>query len=179
MPSHETHMVVKQLPVFTTLLHDHQNINSNLIELIDWCQRSSPEGLKQSTNLDAWRTEYLTQDDTDDFNFLIEIILEFIRSVNVDYFNDNQTRYECFNFWAMKYTEGDCAYKHNHYPADFSCVYYISVTDKSSPIVFENKLKIQPEDGMLVLFPGCINHNVFPTKDKRIAFSANFNKLNV
>ena len=77
----------------------------------------------------------------------------------------------------MKYSEGDCAYKHNHYPVDFSCVYYISVTEKSSPIVFENKLKVQPKDGMLVLFPGIIHHNVFPTKDKRIAFAANFVKI--
>ena len=179
MSVHETHMVVKQLPVFTTFLYDHNNINADLIKLIDQYQRSSPDGLKHSTNLNAWRTDYLTQNDTTDFNFLIKIILKFISSVNDSYFNDNQTQYECFNFWAMKYTEGDCAYKHNHYPADFSCVYYISVTDESSPIIFENKLKIQPKNGMLVLFPGCINHNVFPTKDKRIAFSANFNKLNV
>ena len=108
---------------------------------------------------------------------MIEKIIAVIYDANQDYFNDSHTFYECQNFWAMKYSEGDCAYKHNHYPADFSCVYYISITEKSSPIVFENKLQIQPKDGMLVLFPGIVDHNVFPTKDKRIAFAANFVKI--
>ena len=33
MSAHETHMVVKQLPVFTTFLCDHNNINADLIKL--------------------------------------------------------------------------------------------------------------------------------------------------
>ena len=178
MVAHETHMVVKQMPVFTTMVYNYESINEKLISIIDEHQKLNVTGLKQNTNVDAWRTEFYTREDTRDFDFLIDIISQFIYNVNQDYFNDHHTFYDCFNFWAMKYSEGDCAYKHNHYPSDFSCVYYIKVTEKSSPIIFENKLKIQPVNGMLVLFPGCINHNVFPTKDKRITFAANFNKIN-
>lgn len=172
----ETYEVVKKLPVFTTIMDDYQSLNEKLIGVIDDHQKLNVEGLKRGTNVDAWRTDFYTKEDTNDFDFLIDKIIPIIYNVNQDYFNDHHTFYDCQNFWAMKYSEGDCAYKHNHYPADFSCVYYIRVTEKSSPIVFENKLKVQPKDGMLVLFPGIINHNVFPTKDKRIAFAANFVK---
>ena len=173
----ETYEVLKKLPVFTTILDDHQSLNEKLIRVIDDHQKLNAEGLKRGTNVDAWRTDFYTRKDTNDFDFLIDKIIPVIYNVNQDYFNDQHTFYDCQNFWAMKYSEGDCAYKHNHYPVDFSCVYYINVTEKSSPIVFENKLKVQPKDGMLVLFPGIINHNVFPTKDKRIAFAANFVKI--
>ena len=101
----ETYEVVKKLPVFATILDDYQSLNEKLIRVIDDHQKLNAEGLKQGTNVDAWRTDYYTKNDTNDFDFLIDKIIPFIYNVNQDYFNDHHTFYDCQNFWAMKYSE--------------------------------------------------------------------------
>ena len=78
MVAHETHMVVKQMPVFTTMLYNYESINEKLISIIDEHQKLNVTGLKQNTNVDAWRTEFYTREDTRDFDFLIDIILSLI-----------------------------------------------------------------------------------------------------
>ena len=50
---------------------------------------------------------------------------------------------------------------------------YIDVEENSSPIIFENNFVIKPKNGMLLLFPSIVNHEVPPTKGKRIVASIN------
>ena len=73
----------------------------------------------------------------------------------------------------MEYEEGNHAVRHNHWPATLSGVYYIDVEENSSPIIFENNFSIKPKNGMLLLFPSIVNHEVPPSKGKRIVASIN------
>ena len=73
----------------------------------------------------------------------------------------------------MEYEKGNHAVKHNHWPATLSGVYYIDVEENSSPIIFENNFVIKPKNGMLLLFPSIVNHEVPPSKGKRIVASIN------
>jgi len=76
----------------------------------------------------------------------------------------------------MQYEAGDHAVSHNHFPADFSVVIYLDVSDDSSPITFENDLTITPKSGMMIIFPGMINHEVPQTNAKRIVLAMNLHK---
>ena len=79
--------------------------------------------------------------------------------------------------WIAQYDKGDHAERHYHYPLDWSAVYYINVEDNASPIIFGEDVKVQPENNMMLLFPGWLNHRVPKTKSKRTLIAMNFNKL--
>ena len=74
----------------------------------------------------------------------------------------------------MKYKKGEYALKHNHYPANWSFVYYIDVVSDQSPILFEDVNVVYPKNGELIMFNGMIDHDVPPTTNERIAVSMNF-----
>ena len=73
----------------------------------------------------------------------------------------------------MEYEKGNYAVRHNHWPANLSGVYYIDVEENAAPIIFENNFPIEPKNGMLLLFPSIVNHEVPPSKGKRIVASIN------
>lgn len=81
--------------------------------------------------------------------------------------------------WAMMYEESEYAIPHNHFPSDFACVYYVDVEPDCAPIIFEDTLKIQPKNGMLVLFPALIQHEVPATKGRRMVISMNIEKISL
>ena len=76
--------------------------------------------------------------------------------------------------WIAQYDKGDHAERHYHYPLDWSAVYYINVEDNASPIIFGEDVKVQPENNMMLLFPGWLNHRVPKTKSKRTLIAMNF-----
>ena len=83
------------------------------------------------------------------------------------------------NFWSAEYTEGNYARKHGHYPSDWAVVYYIEVEENASPLRFADRLDVVPEEGMLVLFPGILEHRVKPTTGRRVCAAMNLHKLPV
>ena len=77
--------------------------------------------------------------------------------------------------------------RHCHYPSDFAVCYYVDVDPGCAPIIFEsvvddevnrnNKpLTIQPQNGMLLIWPAELQHEVPPTKGKRMCISMNVTK---
>ena len=61
----------------------------------------------------------------------------------------------------------------------------MDVKKGSAPIIFEDAFKdgvhdnnkpliIQPENGMLIIWPAILQHEVPPTKEKRMGISMNF-----
>jgi hypothetical protein len=84
--------------------------------------------------------------------------------------------------WGVSYLYSDSANLHDHYPATWSCVYYLDVPENSSPLIFPSpNIKVKPWEGLLLIFPGNIAHCVPPstTNKSRVAVSANLyiNKL--
>jgi hypothetical protein len=52
----------------------------------------------------------------------------------------------------------------------------VDVEPGCSPIIFEGDLKVYPENGMMVLFPAMLHHEVPPTDARRTVISLNIDK---
>ena len=65
---------------------------------------------------------------------------------------------------------------HNHFPAEFACSIYLEAHEDSAPIIFAGKLNIKPTPGMLVMFPGILNHEVPATDGRSVVIAMNLNK---
>jgi hypothetical protein len=79
--------------------------------------------------------------------------------------------------WGMIYEKSDHTLLHNHFPAELSCALYLEADPGCAPIVFDNGFQIQPENGLLVLFPGILNHQVPATPGRRVVISMNLFKM--
>ena len=167
--------VDKKLSVFSTIVKDHQSLNQKLIEVIDEDQVKDPRRVK--SNVKAWHTSWITHLKNPGYDDLIAVTLKYLRKIEQEYMNvKDPFTYRIHNLWAMKYVPGEYAEKHNHYPSDWSAVYYVDVEKDSSAIKFENNLTINPQRGMLLLFPSIMDHEVPPTTAKRTAVSMNIIK---
>jgi hypothetical protein len=171
-----TSTIHKELPIFDTIIDNHDRINRYLSSLID-DEQSNPEYASHESNVKAWHTDYLLHLNNKKFEPIINLAIKFCEHVSSEYYSTEDLKYGCVNFWAMRYTKGNYAIKHNHFPADFSCVYYVDVKEKSSPIIFEDTHVVYPKNGMMILFPGSIDHDVPPTDHDRTVVSLNLRKL--
>jgi|TARA_E500000318_G_scaffold83218_3_gene78796 hypothetical protein len=128
------------------------------------------------TNVKALRTEgYFLWKQSKIFNQLFSNIINHY----TQYFSTIETNDTVLqnlslkNAWGIIYNEGHYTKKHNHSFFYYSFVYYLSVEKNNSPLIFENTTKIYPEEDTLILFPGYLNHEVKPNKNKKIAISGN------
>ena len=147
-------------------LDNHQELNNKLKKIISDFRKEYPES--DNTNVKAWHSHFDTHVKEPKFNILIDRVMDAIK----DFINIKCNLY-LLNFWVMEYEKGNHAVKHNHWPATLSGVYYIDVEENSSPIIFENNFTIEPKNGMLLLFPSMVYHEVPPSKGKRIVASFN------
>ena len=147
-------------------LENHQELNNKLKKIISDFRKKYPES--DNSNVKAWHSHFDTHYKEPRFKILIDRIIDVSR---------NFIKVKCdlypLNFWVMEYEKGNHTVKHNHWPATVSGVYYIDVEENSSPIIFENNFSIKPKNGMLLLFPSIVNHEVPPSKGKRIVASIN------
>ena len=69
------------------------------------------------------------------------------------------------DLWGQVYQYGHYQSYHNHIHNDWAFVYYVNTPHGSSPIVFRTSNKrIKPITGMLILFPGYMDHYVPPNR---------------
>jgi len=78
--------------------------------------------------------------------------------------------------WGIIYDKSSYTQEHNHFPAEFACSIYLEAHPDSAPIIFAGKLNIKPTPGMLVMFPGILNHEVPATDGRRVVIAMNLNK---
>ena len=147
-------------------LDNHQELNNKLKKIISDFRKEYPES--DNSNVKAWHSNFDTHVKEPKFNILIDRVMD----ASKDFINIKCNLY-LLNFWVMEYEKGNYTVKHNHWPATLSGIYYIDVEENSSPIIFENNFVIKPKNGMLLLFPSIVNHEVPPTKGKRIVASFN------
>ena len=147
-------------------LENYKELNNELKKIILEFRKKYPES--DTSNVKAWHSHFDTHFKEPKFKILIDKIMDASKKF---------IKIECdlipLNFWVMEYEKGNHALKHNHWPATLSAVYYIDVEENSSPIIFENDIVINPKNGMLILFPSIVNHEVPPSKGKRIVASIN------
>ena len=85
---------------------------------------------------------------------------------------------DCYDVWGAVYKKGDYTISHDHWPAIWSWTYYVNVTSQCSPLVFTNTdYKVQPVNGLLVIFPGWVKHKVLPQENdhERVMVAGNLN----
>lgn len=127
--------------------------------------------------------------DENDLNLLKESINTHVK-LYCDSVKCNFNSYKMTS-WVSWYKENDYAHIHNHGHADISGVYYVQTSGKDGNIFFTSPCpaaeasKIQndhiecyryiPENGLMLLFPGYLNHGVQrnTTKEDRISISFN------
>lgn len=89
--------------------------------------------------------------------------------------------------WANIAEGGAETAAHDHHLADWTSVYYASAPSGSGRLVFEGESggppsdPIQPEPGLLLVFPATWRHRVEPTlsASPRISVAANFHSTNL
>ena len=90
----------------------------------------------------------------------------------------------------MMYEDTEWTKRHSHFPSDFAAVYYVDVEPGSAPVIFESVVKdgvnqdnqpliVQPENGMLAIWPAILHHEVPPTKGRRMCISMNLDKKHI
>jgi hypothetical protein len=88
--------------------------------------------------------------------------------------------------WMTKTKFGSSAEKHEHGLSFISGVYYYKVNERSGnlrfhppegyPDIFKNvEVEMQPKNGKIVIFPGCIPHSVLKNQSSDDRYSISFN----
>lgn len=147
-------------PVITADVSNSEQLNPLLEKII----RDTGDVQNHATNVKAdmthhqmWREDYVGHEQ---FQIIcgvaLELALKNAPAKMQPFFKPCIT--EC---WGALYKKGDFTRPHDHWPAIWSFSYYVSVSNACSPIVFPGaKLSIKPKNGLMVMFPGWIEHAV-------------------
>ena len=181
----DIHYVPKQLPVFTTILDCHVELNKYLKEVILDHRRKHPQ--TTMSNVKAWHSSWVTHLENPNFKPIVDITLDACKFIAKGYFEWDNSDYEIINLWAMMYEDTEYTNRHSHFPSDFAAAYYVDVEGGCAPVIFESVVddgvnnhnrpfKFQPQNGMLAIWPAVLHHEVPPTKGKRMCISMNIDK---
>jgi len=123
---------------------------------------------------------------------VIEVLMD---QCLTDLFGGCKTKFHITNFWINKNNKGSFNRTHVHPGCQLSAVYYVKAPKNCGDIVFSNpnvasvmqgfdKLKepefqseylFKPEDGLFILFPSYMPHEVLPNQSDEERISASFN----
>jgi len=181
----ETQHVYKAMPVFSTILSNHVEMNKYLKQVILEHRQKFPESTK--SNVKAWHSSWNTHQENPKFQPIVDNICSACQFLCEGYFRGQSVEFVPFNFWAMMYEEGEHTIRHSHFPSDFSACYYVDVEPGCAPVIFESPLNdgvndkggnltLQPQNGMLAIWPAILHHEVPPTKGRRMCVSMNIDK---
>lgn len=154
---------------------NHQNLNQKL----EYDIKSTGDITNRQTYAKAYMTDWK---ETRFKSF--EILSQFvINSYNSYMAHDNvfYSTKDIKDMWGLVYNKGDYAEEHQHEIRNlYSFIYYVKSSKKSSPLIFTDGFpfhkKIQPENGMLIIFPSYMKHKVPVQKydEERISVAGNF-----
>jgi len=163
--------VEKLIPIFTTKLENYEGKNTFLLHLVSELKKQNSDS--DASNVKAWYKR-LTNENVG-FESIVSEIVAACNFIGSEFSKESKEKikFKSHNLWVIEYEEGDYTKIHTHFPSDFSCVYYIDVAEDSSPMIIEGRIKIKPENGLLVIFPGILDHEVPKTKGKRTVLSLN------
>ena len=179
----EVQHVNKPMPVFTSILDNHVEINKYLKQVILEHREKYPKS--NTSNVKAWHSDWNTHKINPKFQPILDITLDAVNYINEKYFRCKKMDTYISDMWAMMYDNNNWTKRHLHHACIFSGTYYVDVKKGSAPIIFEDAFKdgvhdnnkpliIQPENGMLIIWPAILQHEVPPTKEKRMGISMNF-----
>ena len=185
MSTFEIQYVSKPMSVFTTILDDHVEFNKYLKQVILEHRQKNPETTK--SNVKAWHSSWVTHQENPKFQPLIDRVVDACKFISAGYYESEGIEYYPSNMWAMMYEDTEWTKRHSHFPSDFACCYYVDVEPGCAPVIFESVVKdgvndnnqpliLQPQNGMLAIWPAILHHEVPPTKGRRMCISMNIEK---
>ena len=173
--------VQAEIPVFIcdlTLIQPQLDLARQAIDELRTTHPQSPESNVKATYMSPWHSHLLNAK----LLPLTESVLTLAREASKRYLSANLAALNMdlvvTDCWGIIYegNQVDYTQRHNHFPAEFSCVVYLEADDESAPIIFSGRLHIKPKPGMLVFFPGILIHEVPATAGKRVVLAMNLNK---
>ena len=130
----------------------------NLNPLLEQVIRKQGDRVFRKSNVKAQMTEWQMNKESGGEHF--QKISDFACEVSID-ISPVTILPRVNDIWGAVYRKGDYTIPHEHWPALWSFCYYVNVSEKCSPLLFtSNNHQIKPENGMLVLFPGFVKHEV-------------------
>jgi len=184
-------------PIWSSLVDNHKEVNEKLMKYIDQLQSTDPEG-KFKSNIKGWHSQ--------NFDLKADAPVFFLNSIskilNKSFFDMGwdleKNKIKITGMWTIINPPGASNSRHIHSNNFISAAYYIKAPKNSGKIVFydprdanvirkpvtktENQLNadifyIQPQEGLLVLFPSYLHHSVDQnsSEDERIVLSFNVN----
>ena len=184
----EVQYVNKPMPVFTGILDDHVEMNKYLKQVILEHREKYPKS--NTSNVKGWHSDWKTHEINPKFQPILDRTLDAVNFINKNFFDCKYIDPYIRSMWAMMYDDNNWTQRHSHmYSSDiFASCYYVDVGERSSPIIFEDVVEdgihdnikpliIRPQNGMLIIWPAILYHEVPPTKEKRMCISMNFDHI--
>ena len=187
------------VPVFEKNLKNFEKLNLELENYIYELKKKNPDG-KIKSNAGGWHSPDFNLKDA-------ECIKKFIASLSNDLYSiiTNHLKWKCEpqdviiqNMWSVINSKNTFNIKHNHPNSLLSAAYYVKAKKNSGKITFFDPkeikvmyhppikefneisceaVKIEPEEGKLLLFPAYLQHAVEEnlSNEDRIVISFNVN----
>ena len=187
-------------PIWAEKIKNYKDSNEEIYDYIKKLQRKDSQGIVKS-NIKGWHSKNFDLKEKEPQNF-IKIISKQIENVitDMDWDTKNQ-KTKITNMWAIINKGGAANARHHHGNSSLSAAYYVRAPKNSGDIVFydprpapvyshpvSNKPNllnamsnsISPIEGLLVLFPGYLDHSVNEnlSDEERIVISFNISLLN-
>ncbi len=143
-------------------------INNNFKETI----KTEILGLKKNWKKDLNNVKALTSDFFPNY-FFFDILKKQISNKLFDY---TKEKFKPSCWWANYYDIGHYADIHSHQPEHISSIILIK-TDKTNPLYFNLNpciLRVEEEEGLVLLFDSKIDHGVDFCKSPRISLAIDF-----
>ena len=157
-------------PITTYVTIHHVNldpITKNLNPRLEEYIRKTGDEMGRTTNVIADMTRY--QSICPEFTELHTIIAPYISDFFIDVEPKPNIKPNFVETWGALYHKGDYTKAHCHEPSKLSWIYYVKVSEKSTPLYIHNveskdnkkeTVKIPPSISDLVVFPSFVSHSV-------------------
>ena len=162
---------------FNIYQYDNMAFNIATIDLV----RAEGGSQTRQTNVQAYMTDWQLKLPQDQFPY--QDFFSFLNASLVDCWEKvvggvpGPFQYNIFDMWGAIYNRGDFTQMHQHRQAQISFVYYLqAIGDDIAPLLLTDiEQEIKPNTGMLVMFPGWMNHAVPPSNAsaERIVLAGN------
>ncbi len=158
---------------FPIIIKKHPSYEFLNILLIEDIGKIDDWDLSYKTNVNGkmspWRTKTTN----------VDVVIKWVRDTLYEKYSWLAQNHKFIDIesWFAVYNKGDFTARHDHYMSEFSWVYFVKSPRGSSPLVFSTSGKrIKAEEGRVVIFPGCLKHEVPKNKCcDRIVLAGNVN----
>ncbi len=170
------------VPVFEQKLENYKELNPQLENFIYDLKKNNPEGQKRS-NAGGWHSPFFNINESEPVKKLISSFTKSLPEIMTEHmgWRINKDKITILDMWSVVNKKNTFNVQHSHPNSLLSAAYYVKAKKNSGNIKFfdpkEMKtmyhppiqkfneisaeiIKIEPEEGKLLLFPSYLNHAV-------------------